>query len=92
MNIDERLEALTQSVELLAAMHRDTEKQNAEALEALRRDAVETRAEMRAAARQNEQIHGEMMLAIVRLSRIAEAHNGQLDDHKNRIDKLEGGQ
>ena len=72
MTIDERLEALTQSVELLAAMHRDTEKQNAEAL------------------RQNEEIHGEMMLAIVRLSRIAEAHNGQLDDHGNRINKLEG--
>jgi len=26
MNIDERLEALTQSVELLAAMHRDNER------------------------------------------------------------------
>jgi isopentenyl diphosphate isomerase/L-lactate dehydrogenase-like FMN-dependent dehydrogenase len=74
MTIDERLEALTQSVELLAAMHRDHEKQNAEAL------------------RQNEEIHGEMMLAIVRLGRIVEAHNGQLDDHENRIDKLEGGQ
>jgi hypothetical protein len=27
MNIDERLEALTHSVELLAAMHKDTERQ-----------------------------------------------------------------
>jgi hypothetical protein len=62
MNIDERLEALTQSVELLAAMHRDTEKRNAAALD-----------QMRAAARQNEEIHGEMMLAIVRLSRIESA-------------------
>ena len=47
MTIDERLEALTQTVELLAAMHKD-----------------------------NEKLAGEMMLAIVRLSRIAEAHNG----------------
>jgi len=39
----------------------------------------------------NEKLAGEMMLAIVRLSRIAEAHNGQLDDHENRLDKLEGG-
>ena len=85
MNIDDRLEALTQSVELLAAMHRDTEKQNAEALAAMRQEADRRHA-------QNEEIHGEMMLAIVRLSRIAEAHNGQLDDHENRIDKLEGGQ
>ena len=90
MNIDERLEALTQTVELLAAMHRDNEKQNAETLAAMRHDAEQMRADMRAATRQNEEIHGEMMLAIVRLSRIAEAHNGQLDDHENRIDKLEG--
>lgn len=61
MNIDQRLEALTQTVELLAAMHKE-----------------------------NEKLAGEMMLAVVRLARIAEAHNGQLDDHENRIDKLEG--
>lgn len=83
MNIGERLEALTQGVELLATMHRDTEKQKAELLAPMRQEADKRHA-------QNEEIHGEMMLAIVRLSRIAEAYNGKLDGHENRIDKLDG--
>lgn len=47
MTIDERLEALTQSVELLAAMHKDTEKRNAEALEAMRHEADRRHAQMK---------------------------------------------
>ena len=37
MSIDERLEALTQSVELLASLHRDNEKLMAQVLESIAR-------------------------------------------------------
>ena len=67
MNIDDRLEALTgrhealsQTVEIIIAMHRD-----------------------------NEKLMGEMMLAITRLANTAQAHNGHLDDHEARIQRLE---
>ena len=64
MTIDERLEALAQTVELMASLQKD-------------RDAY------------LDKLHGDMMLAIARLAHTAEAHNGQLDDHEQRIDKLE---
>ncbi len=35
MNLDDRLDALTQTVELLAAMHKDNEKRAAQFLDAL---------------------------------------------------------
>ena len=60
MTLDQRLEALTQTVELVAAMHKD-----------------------------NEILMREMMLAITRLANIADAHNGQLDNHETRINRLE---
>jgi hypothetical protein len=78
MTIDERLEALAQTVELLASMHKDNEK--------AWRDR-EVRMEKRDV--RIDQLHAEMMIAIARLANTAEAHNGQLDDHEQRIDKLE---
>ncbi len=73
MTIDERLEALAQSVELLTHdMH--LQKLNHE-LQRLNKD--------------NQVLAGEMMLAITRLANTAHAHNGQLTDHEERIDKLE---
>ena len=56
----ERHEALSQTVEIIASMHRD-----------------------------NEKLMAEMMLAMARLANTAQAHNGQLDDHESRIDRLE---
>ena len=78
MTIDERLEALAQTVELLASMHKDNEQ--------AWRDR-EVRMEKRDV--RIDQLHAEMMIAIARLANTAEAHNGQLDDHEQRIDKLE---
>ena len=60
MNIDERLEALAQSVELLTM------------------DVHELRSPSQ-----------DMIFAITRLANTAHAHNGQLADHEDRIDKLE---
>ena len=77
MNIDERLdklterhEALTQTVELLAADMRDVV----------------------AAQKENERILGQLMQGIARLLFIAEVHDKRLDGHDGRLEKLEGGE
>ena len=36
-----------------------------------------------------DELHADMMLAIAQLANTAEAHNGQLADHEERIDHLE---
>jgi hypothetical protein len=82
MTIDERLEALAQTVELLASMHKDNEKE--QFAEQRKRRAEQKERDVRI-----DQLHAEMMIAIARLANTAEAHNGQLDDHEQRIDKLE---
>lgn len=103
MTIDERLEklaerheALSQTVELLAQMHRENE-----AAFAQRYDQI---AERHAALAQTvellTQIHrdnetflrerfSQMADAINRLAHIAEIHDGRLDDHQQRLDDLE---
>jgi hypothetical protein len=78
MTIDERLEALTHSVELLAAMQRDHEQQAAEW--------------QRQAAERNVQLDrrlAEIMESINTLGRIAGLHQDRLDDHEERLDDLE---
>jgi len=85
MTIDERLEALAQTVELLASMHKDNEKAQQEQFAEQRK----RRAEQKERDVRIDQLHAEMMIAIARLANTAEAHNGQLDDHEQRIDKLE---
>jgi hypothetical protein len=82
MTIDERLEALAQTVELLASMHKDNEKE--QFAEQRKRRAEQKERDVRI-----DQLHAEMMIAIARLANTAEAHNGQLDDHEQPIDKLE---
>ena len=64
MTIDERLEALTQSVELLHHSQRDTD-------EKVRHLAM--------IAEQNEARSGQMMDAIKRLARIADIHENRID-------------
>ena len=60
MNIDERLEALAQTVELLAAIHKDNEKRVVLLMDTMNR-----------------------------MGRILEMHGMAIDDHEDRLDKLE---
>jgi hypothetical protein len=85
MTIDERLEALTQSLELLASLHKDNEQRNEQRFEAMRRGMEEMRGgneEMRLGIRQDlgemaqtmrvmMQSYGAMMDSIGRLADIA---------------------
>ncbi len=98
MTIDERLEALAQTLELLSSLHRDLEKhaEEAEARNQKRMAEIEARDEKRMgvlteAMTRNEKRMGQMMDAITRLARIADAHQDRLDDHGERIGRLEGG-
>jgi hypothetical protein len=86
MTIDERLEALTQSLELLASLHKDNERRNEEMRSAIRQDLGEVAQSMRVMM----QSMGAMMDSIGRLGDIARAHNGQLAGHETRIERLEG--
>jgi hypothetical protein len=86
MTIDERLEALTQSLELLASLHKDNEQRNEEMRSAIRQDLGEVAQSMRVMM----QSMGAMMDSIGRLGDIARAHNGQLAGHETRIERLEG--
>jgi hypothetical protein len=81
MNIDERLErlterheALTQSVELLVAEGKHTG-------EKILNIAI--------IAEQNEVRAGQMMESMNRLGRILEIHDTQIDHHTHRIERLE---
>ena len=96
MNIDERIQALTESVELLASFHHDIVQREGE------REAKRATQEAERATQEAERVrlqkdrdaridylHTEMMLAITRLAHTAEAHNGQLDDHEARLTRVE---
>jgi DNA-binding SARP family transcriptional activator len=74
VTLDERIEALTQSVELLASMHKDTETRFTQ---------------LAMAAEKNEQRTGQLMETMNRVGRILEIHDSQIDDHDQRIDRLE---
>ena len=97
MTIDERLEALTHTVELLAQMHRDTEQANAHKVGALdeRLGALTQSLELLAQMhRDNENANAEKFGALMdtmnRLGRIIEMHEHRLDSHDDRLDDLEG--
>jgi len=68
MTIDQRLEALTHSVELLAEMHRDNEKQEAQRSRLYEERFV-----------RNEERLGQLMDTMNRLGRIIEIHEQRLD-------------
>ncbi len=110
MSPDERVEALTHSVELLASLHVDNEKRWAESIRRMesqqaqmqsqhtemRAQHVEMQAqhvEMRAEHLSNERlmtaIHADMRDILMRLSVIAEAHDEKLDEHGQRISRVE---
>jgi hypothetical protein len=93
VNIDERLEALTQSVELLAAMQRDGERRFQEQF-----DKVTGQFKL------HEQLFGQVALrlrevtdnirevndSIDSLARIAGVHQERLDRHEQKLRDLEG--
>jgi flagellar capping protein FliD len=91
MSLDERLEALTQTVELMPAMQRDNERRFDEQFDRLQKQfAVQTS--------QHEQIFGQVALRfhevgdyIDSLARIAGVHQERLDSHEQRLDDLEQG-
>jgi ABC-type transporter Mla subunit MlaD len=74
VTIDERLEALTQSVELMAPLHRDNEQRVAQLVDSMNR---------------NEQRVGQVMDTMNRMGRIIEIHDADLDNLNHRLDKLE---
>jgi DNA-binding SARP family transcriptional activator len=63
VTLDERIEALTQSVELLASMHKDTGTRFTQ---------------LATAAEQNEQRTGQLMETMNRVGRILEIHDYQI--------------
>ena len=82
MTLDERLEALTQSVELLSRMHQDNERNALEARRANdeRVEALAESVELLAGLhRQNETVFKDLFN---RMGRILEHHDITLDDHK----------
>ncbi|MDQ2948764.1 MAG: hypothetical protein M3Y27_22960 [Acidobacteriota bacterium] len=78
MTVDERIEALTARHEALT-----------QSVELITLDirAMQTQQKIRDA--RIDQLHGEMMLAIARLANTTDAHNGQLANHQDRIERLE---
>ncbi len=78
MTIDERLEALTQTVELMAQMHEDHKRENAENL-----------AMLTAKSAMLTERSAEFMDTFNRLGRIIEMHEHRLDSHDDRLDRLE---
>ena len=86
MTIDERLEALTQSVELLAAMQRDREKQQ----DNLAKQQENLAKQQDNRMRQLENLMGQIMEATARLVHTAELHSERMNGHETRLERLEG--
>ena len=89
MTIDERIEALTQSVELLASFHRDIEKRMDANAQEHSKQMKEIAAEHRDFARLMTQYAADVKDTFRRLGNIAAAHDERLDDHERRLDDLE---
>ena len=92
MTIDERIEALTQSLELLASMHRDEEQRGDERFTQLTEMAkINDERFAQVGERFAQVTHNfEIVLdSIKRLERIALAHEDRIDDHQDRIEGLE---
>jgi hypothetical protein len=78
VTIDERLEALTQSLELWSHMQMDASKEYNERFRSLEQ-----------LFRANEGRVAQLMDTMNRLGRILEIHGQQIDDHGDRLDNLE---
>jgi hypothetical protein len=78
MTIDERLEALTHSLELWSHMQMDAGKEYEERFRSLEK-----------LFHANEERVAQLMDTMNRLGRILEIHDRQIDDHGDRLDDLE---
>ena len=94
MSLDERLEALVQSVELMAAMQRDNERRFQNQFDRVQNQLDEVAAQ----SSQHEQLFGQVALrlrevadSIDSLARIAGVHQERLDAHERKLDDLEQG-
>ena len=93
VNIDERLEALTQTVELIASLHKDNEerfKQYAQANDERFGRLTQAVERLAQTVDRNEERAGQLMDTMNRLGRILEIHDETIDEHTDRIDRLEG--
>ena len=93
MTIDERLEALVQSVELLAAMQRDREKQQdnlAKQQDNLAKQQDNLAKQQDNRMRQLENLMEQIMEATARLVHTAELHSERMNGHETRLERLEG--
>jgi hypothetical protein len=77
MTLDERLEASTHSVELLASKHGDSQKRSEEA----QKRSEDFQGQLTA-------ITAQIRDSMARLANIAVAHDERLDDHQQRIENL----
>ena len=87
MDLDARLNALTQSLELLASMHKDGEKR----MERLDEHMRQFTEKMETLGKRNlrlESLVVEIAEGTARLVNTAEAHEGRLNDHEQRLNNL----
>ena len=85
MTVDERIDAIAQSLHLLGSIVRDSQA------ESDRRFAHSERhsSEYHGLFKENEIRLAQLMETMNRLGRIIEIHDGTLEEHEERIDKLE---
>ena len=88
MNIDERLEAFTQSVELLAVFHKDNEKDNEKPMERLDQHMQQFTQEMKALGNRNLRLESLVVDIAEGTARLLRA----VETHEQRISDLEGNQ
>jgi len=89
MTIDERLETLARSMELLTRLPVDTEKRHEERFaqyDRLFKDNEQRMEQVLDAINRQEQRMGQVLDAINRLANIAEAYQMRLDEHEERLD------
>ena len=79
MSLDERLEVLAMHLEALTRVHEDFEKK----MDGFQQQTAKFQQQMTTYA-------ADVKDSITRLTRIMEIHDIRLDDHEDRIDKLEG--
>jgi len=87
MTIDERLQALTESLELMAAMQRDNERRNQQQFA----ETGQLFGQIALRLREVTDRVREVTAGLDTLSRIAGVHQDRLDGHEKRLDDLEQG-
>ncbi|HEY7392212.1 MAG TPA: hypothetical protein VH640_27085 [Bryobacteraceae bacterium] len=95
MTIDERLEALTQSLELMAAMQRDNETQIADLTQSMKeasesaKQASESAKQASESAKQASESVKQMSEAILVTSVRQNIQENEIEEHKKRLDEMQ---